>query len=692
MSKVSKGTSAKKKRKKTNVKVSHGEAARLRRRATSAADQDIGEIPQPKDPARRAAALQDYERFLLTYFPRRFTLEFSDDHHALCRNVQVCIEEGESCVTAMPRSSGKTTIIELGPLWGYLKGLTKFGVLVAGTGPKSLDMLESIKTELLRNDELCEDFPEVCIPIRHVDDEPRRCKGQKHHGKRTGIQWGSKHIRFAAIEGRSPGGIILADGMSSALRGLRRPLMDGSLIRPDLVLIDDPQTDKSAKSETLTQARWELIFGCIKGLQGANSRISIFAMVTVIKRNDLACRLLDPTLTSWRIIKTKSLYAFPKNLDAWRAYYRIMREDKLLGGSDRTNAYYTEHQAELEEGAKVAWKQRIIPGKLTALQGLMEYWLENPRAFMAEHQQEPEENVEKGTSIVNPIVLARKTNGHKRRKVPVNCIYTTMYVDTHDNAFFWTMVSADKNMSTFAIDYSTWPEQSYNDFTLASIPRTLADEYPDISDKDARLYQGGCDLVEYAINLQLERWDGRKVHLDAFIADTGYKPEIWQMIKDKYPQITLTKGIGIKSGSKAMAEWEIKPDRVVGHHWVKQYTKGREHPTVFVDTNYWKTVCAEAMAAPMGQIGTFSLYGDDRTLHDLFASHANAETWTLTTGNGRTVNEWKAKPSDPDNHWWDCSVGCFVGLNMLGLHPPGFKTTEDEQAPVNMSAANRKRL
>jgi len=224
------------------------------------------------------------------------------------------------------------------------------------------------------------------------------------------------------------------------------------------------------------------------------------------------------------------------------------------------------------------------------------------------------------------------------------------------------------------------------------MPRTLADEYPEIADKDARIYKGGCDLVEYAINLLIERWDGRKVHLDAFMADTGYKPEIWQMIKDKYPQITLTKGVGIKAGSKAMAEWEIKPDRVVGHHWVKQYTRGRAHPTVFIDVNYWKTVCAEAMSAPMGQKGAFSLYGDERTLHDLFASHSASETWNLTTGNGRTVNEWKLKPSEPDNHWWDCSVGCMVGLNMLGLHPPGFKTTEDDPKPVDMSAQNRKRL
>lgn len=682
-----------KNRKKSLGKISHREAARVRRRVGSALEQDIGDIPQPIYPERRAATLANFELFLSTYFPQRFTLAFSDDHHALCRDIQASVETGDSVVTAMPRSSGKTTIIEMAPLWGYLRGLTRFGLIVAANGPKAIDILESIKIELLRNDKLCEDFPEVCIPIRHVDDEPRRCKGQRCNGKRTGIQWASKHIRFAQIAGRSPGGILMADGMSAALRGLRVPLMDGSAARPDLVLIDDPQTDRSAKSESMTLARWELIFGCIKGLQAANKRLSIFAMVTIIRNNDLACRLLDPQKTSWRIVKTKSIYTFPINMELWREYYRTMREDKLLGGSDRLNKFYLKFQLELEEGAKVAWPQRIIPGKMTALQGLMEYYLENPKQFMAEHQQEPTEDVEgKGSALVNPVTLARKINGFKRRVVPVNSVATVMYIDTHDNAFFWCLLSSDKNMTPFVIDYSTWPEQSFFDFQLANIPRKLSDEYPDIQDKDARIYQGGIDLVKYAMNLKLDRWDGRKVSIDAIMADTGYKPEIWQKIKDRFPAVTLTKGIGITCTKKAMAEWESKPDRQVGHHWVKQYTRGREHPLVYIDVNHWKTVVAESMASPIGQVGSLTIYGDEFTVHDLYASHAAGEVWTLTSGNGRVVNEWKPKPAEPDIHWWDCTVGCFVGFNMLGIHPPGFATVEPENRPVDMSASSRKRL
>jgi hypothetical protein len=38
-----------------------------------------------------------------------------------------------------------------------------------------------------------------------------------------------------------------------------------------------------------------------------------------------------------------------------------------------------------------------------------------------------------------------------------------------------------------------------------------------------------------------------------------------------------------------------------------------------------------------------------------------------TEGRGRTVDEWKIKPSRPDNHFFDCIVGATVAASMLGI-------------------------
>ncbi|MCA9139840.1 MAG: hypothetical protein KDB00_23870, partial [Planctomycetales bacterium] len=43
-----------------------------------------------------------------------------------------------------------------------------------------------------------------------------------------------------------------------------------------------------------------------------------------------------------------------------------------------------------------------------------------------------------------------------------------------------------------------------------------------------------------------------------------------------------------------------------------------------------------------------------------------AEYYVRTEGRGRTVDEWKARPEQPDNHWLDCLVGSAVAASMQG--------------------------
>ena len=46
--------------------------------------------------------------------------------------------------------------------------------------------------------------------------------------------------------------------------------------------------------------------------------------------------------------------------------------------------------------------------------------------------------------------------------------------------------------------------------------------------------------------------------------------------------------------------------------------------------------------------------------HQLLTEHLTAECRVKTQARGRSVDEWKAKPGNPDNHWLDCLVGCAV--------------------------------
>ena len=59
----------------------------------------------------------------------------------------------------------------------------------------------------------------------------------------------------------------------------------------------------------------------------------------------------------------------------------------------------------------------------------------------------------------------------------------------------------------------------------------------------------------------------------------------------------------------------------------------------------------------------------------MFADHvAASEYWVRTEGRGRVVNEWKARPGAPDNHWLDCLVGAAVAASTLGASLEGTAT------------------
>ncbi len=65
------------------------------------------------------------------------------------------------------------------------------------------------------------------------------------------------------------------------------------------------------------------------------------------------------------------------------------------------------------------------------------------------------------------------------------------------------------------------------------------------------------------------------------------------------------------------------------------------------------------------------MFGRKAMQHRLFADHLTAEYRVRTEGRGRTVNEWKLPAHKPDNHWFDCVVGCAAAASMQGVERIG---------------------
>lgn len=225
------------------------ERARARNAALSLAGRDIGQLPEVVDPRRKEQATTDFRFFCESYFPQTFHLTWSPDHLKVIAKIEKAVIEGGLFAMAMPRGSGKTTVCECACIWAVLNGHREFVCLIGSDEGHAMDMLESIKTELDGNDLLLEDFPEVIYPIQCLDGIANRASGQLYRGQRTHIGWTAREVVLPTIpDSKASGAIIKVAGITGRIRGMKHKRADGQTVRPSLVVLDDPQTDESARS------------------------------------------------------------------------------------------------------------------------------------------------------------------------------------------------------------------------------------------------------------------------------------------------------------------------------------------------------------------------------------------------------------------------------------------------------------
>ncbi len=168
--------------------------------AISLAGRDIGQLPDPANPARRWKAKTDFRFFCESYFPLTFYLPWSADHLKVIAKIEEAVLHGGLFAMAMPRGNGKTCQAEIACLWAILYGHRDFVSLIGSDEGHAMDMLESIKTELDGNELLTEDFPEVCLPIQSLDGIANRCSGQLYQEERTHIGWTAKDIVLPTLK------------------------------------------------------------------------------------------------------------------------------------------------------------------------------------------------------------------------------------------------------------------------------------------------------------------------------------------------------------------------------------------------------------------------------------------------------------------------------------------------------------
>ena len=641
---------------------------------------DIGELPKVRRPSRRKAAVASLRLFLETYFPRAFTLAWSEDHLKAIARIEQAIRQGGLFALAMPRGTGKTTLVERAVMWAILTGRRRFVVILAATQDLAASVLDKVKAELMFNDLLLADFPEVCHAIRALENNARRCVGQLFRGKPTHVQWGSDQIVMPSMGKRSRcnGSVIATSGITGAIRGISQAMPGGEVVRPDFVFLDDPQDRESAMSPAQCAEREAIIKGDVLGLAGPGVKIAGMATVTVIRPDDLADRLLDRGRNpEWQGERCRMVRKFAeKDSPAeklWKEYGRIRHESLKAGrdGSEGTE-FYRAHRAEMDAGHEVSWAERKEEGDLSALQHAMNLKLRDEASFNAEYQNDPKPPAEEYEAI-KPEQVRAKASGLAGGVVPLWATHVVAFIDCGDDVLFWGVMATAAGFRSHVVAYGPFPDQGAAYFVARDATERLSKRYGGTS-REASLRAGLDELAERLCGRAWRREDGVEMSVGACLVDAGdgdHADVVYEFCRMSPFKAVLKPSKGRGVGPESVP-WELYPKRAgetMGHHWLTApLPKQRLTRLTHFDSNYWKTFLRDRIRSGVGGAGSFELFGRGGE-HPLLPDHFAAEYAVRVTkeGSGRTVTVWRGRPAKPDNHLFDVFVGCHVAASTLGI-------------------------
>ena len=647
-------------------------------REDSQLQRDIaGKLGEVQNWPRRRACKKDFRRFCDCYFAARFDLVWSKDHLTVIKQIEAAVLRGELFATAMPRGSGKTTLCATACIWAILYGHHRFVALLGSDEGHAALLLEGIKTDLESAPELAEDFPLAVGPLRLLEGISHRARGQIHGTERTRVEWSAGRLVMPTLRGsEASGAVIRTAGLTGGFRGLIHTCPDGQIIRPSLVLIDDPQTDESASSPSQCEMRERILAGAVLGLAGPGKKIAGLLPCTVLRRGDLADRILDREKhPDWHGTRTKLVYSFPPSR-LWGEYANLRAESLRLGkGGKEATEFYRANRAEMDEGAAVAWEARFNPGELSAIQHAMNLKLRDERAFWAEYQNEPLPSglTAETAAELTPEDIASKLNGHDRGLVPLECRRLTAMIDVQATLLYYVVVAWADDFSGAVIDYGAFPDQLRPYWTLYDAAPTLANVVK-ASGLEGLIFGGLGKLTAAILGRDWIRDDGAPLRVERCLIDANWgrsTDTVYQFCRQSpYSGILMpSHGRFIGASSIPMRDYGRKPGDHVGLNWRLPSIIGKRTIRYLIyDSNWWKSFLTSRLATAAGDRGSLALWGDDPRPHRILGDHCTAEFKVRTSGRGREVDEWRIRPERPDNHLFDCLVGAAVAASMQGVN------------------------
>ena len=665
------------------------DAERVRRRRAAGREIDIPRIGNPR---RRRKCRENPALFMRRYFESIFYNPFSKTQREMIEAFQSAINTIGWRGIAFERGGGKTNIILGLAIYAICYGLRRFVVLIGANATEANRNASQITAKFedpTAWPEFSADFPEITAPVQALQGAPQRARQMAYRGELVKMKWSREMIRFPTIPGSpSSGAILLSRGLDSAIRGTQ---YDGN--RPDLILLDDPETAESAKSPQQTKDLADRVDRDICGMAGPNRSCAILYVGTVVHRNCLADQYTDPAKKpAWGGKRYPLLIQYPDRMDLWANYIEQYQRDTAWGDAlfTKAHAMFLAKRRIMTAGAKVSSDSHYAddkeqrrpdgsPLEISTLQFCMNRIAAvGQEAFNTEYQQIPPAHEEPQTAaITRPDVVTAITN-RPRGVLPEATDYLTAGIDINARLCHWVLL-AGAGAASHVVDYGAMPVHSPSETDLRDPTAQEAVEQAVLTAlleiRDA--FNQGWPLEE----------SGEVRHLDTALVDAGYKDtSVYTFVKSGPRGLyRASKGFGSKSG-QARYRHPVKTGhgRRIGTHWFATRQGGPRVWLYNIDADFWKERVQIGFMLPHdGEVrpGTTTLFGSDPATHTRFADHITAEIRTTVYRDGKWATFWDVRRQR--NHWLDALALAAAAAAICGqpIITAAAKATAGGRAP-----------
>jgi hypothetical protein len=650
------------------------------------------QIRECADMKRRERLLADPVEFLKWYFADRFFRPFSNDQRETISHIVETVAMGQDEIFCAPRGDWKTETVKGMAIYLILRGLLKFPVIIGATAGDAALKFNDIKKQFSANNRLADDFPEVCDPIRALNNAPQAAARQTFEGYPTDFEWKHDYVTFPRVL-NVPGLKRRSDYWDCAItfRGLDGQIRGINIFgrRPDLALCDDLETRESADSDHQISTREKLLDNDVAGLAGGGELLPRIVVGTIQNNKCLTFK----KLIQWGGRRYQAIGQWPddRGMELAEEYIEIRKEEKASGSKrfDKAREFYLENRDLIEAGVvesnPYAFSQKKLPDgtpvQVSAFQRILDEAAKNGwRYVYCELQNDPPDDSKMETLGLTHSKICSRISGFEQRRVPKEAEVVVASIDLGKYACHWTVGAWRTGMIGQIVNYGvaevhgtgTGVDKIQSEMSIRSavlnwrnelLGGELCDRAPDIVLIDS------SDFTDMAYGLIRE--------LDGSIPT-------WYAVKGRNPYGTHQNVPGKKIVGNHFHASKMEADGVWLYLLDSNALKGMVH-------SMWSNFTFdEAQQFNPMSLSLYSAYGasgkPDSRRHLSFAKHQVAEEFReeFIPGKGLRKGWFQV---NPNNHWFDAVYMNLAGAIMKGIRLP-FDQAESVPAAV---APRRKR-